>query len=44
LATIKDLRVDDQSAMGKVIAAVKQKTGGAANGGLIARLVKENLK
>ena len=44
LATIKDLRVDDQSAMGKVIAAVKQKTGGAANGGLIARLVKESLK
>lgn len=43
LATIKELRVNDQSAMGKVIATVKQKTGGAASGGLIARLVKENL-
>jgi len=43
VATIKELNVHDQSAMGKVIATVKQKTGGAANGGLIARLVKENL-
>ncbi len=29
--------------MGKIIGAVKQKTGGSADGALIARLVKENL-
>jgi len=33
----------DKSAMGPTIAAVKAKVGGSADGGLIARLVKEKL-
>ncbi|HVC36651.1 MAG TPA: GatB/YqeY domain-containing protein [Candidatus Dormibacteraeota bacterium] len=41
--TIAELGVNDPSAMGQVIAAVKQKTAGAADGAVIARLVKEGL-
>ncbi|HET8709127.1 MAG TPA: GatB/YqeY domain-containing protein [Candidatus Saccharimonadales bacterium] len=33
----------DMSAMGKVIAEVKQKTAGAADGATVARIVKESL-
>jgi uncharacterized protein YqeY len=40
---IAELQVQDMSGMGQVIAAVKQKTTGAADGSVIARLVKENL-
>jgi len=40
---IKDLGVSDPKAMGQVIGAVKQQTAGQADGGTIARLVKERL-
>ena len=40
---IKDLGVTDMSGMGQVIAVVKQKTAGSADGGIIAKAVKENL-
>jgi len=42
-AVIADLGISDNKAMGKVIASVKQRTGGAADGAVIARLVKERL-
>lgn len=41
--TIAELGVSDMKGMGPVIAAVKAKTAGAADGGVIARLVKERL-
>lgn len=41
--TISELKAQDMSAMGQVILAVKQKTAGAANGSVIAGLVKESL-
>ena len=40
---IVSLGADKPSDMGKVIAAVKEKTAGAADGGTIARMVKEQL-
>lgn len=40
---IADLGATDMKSMGQVIAAVKAKTAGAADGGVIARLVKERL-
>jgi uncharacterized protein YqeY len=42
-ATVTELGASDMSAMGKVIACVKEKAGGAADGAVIARLVKERL-
>lgn len=42
-ATIIELGVADMKGMGQVIAAVKAKTAGAADGAVIARLVKERL-
>lgn len=42
-ATVNELGVSDMKGLGQVIAAVKTKTAGAADGGLIARLVKERL-
>ncbi|HEY1063682.1 MAG TPA: GatB/YqeY domain-containing protein [Candidatus Saccharimonadales bacterium] len=41
--TIAELGVGGVQAMGQVIGAVKAKTAGAADGGVIARLVKERL-
>lgn len=41
--TISDLGATDMSGMGQVIGAVKVKTAGAADGSVIARLVKERL-
>jgi len=41
--TISAMGVNDMASMGRVIAEVKQKTAGAADGGLIAKLVKESL-
>ena len=43
LEVIGDKQAQDKPAMGQVIVLVKQKTAGAADGGNIARLVKENL-
>lgn len=41
---IKDLGIElNNQAMGRIIAAVKQKSGGAADGSLTARLVKARL-
>jgi hypothetical protein len=40
---ITDVGATDMKAMGQVIAAVKAKTAGAADGGVIARIVKERL-
>jgi uncharacterized protein YqeY len=42
-ATVAELGAGDMSAMGKVIAGVKEKSQGAADGAVIARLVKERL-
>jgi uncharacterized protein YqeY len=42
-STVAELGASDMSAMGKVIAGVKEKAGGAADGAVIARLVKERL-
>lgn len=42
-ATITELGVADMKGMGPVIASVKAKTAGAADGAVIARLVKERL-
>lgn len=42
-AAIEPLGADDMSAMGKVIAAVRAQAGPAADGALIARLVRERL-
>jgi uncharacterized protein len=41
--TISELGAVDMKGMGPVIAAVKTKTAGAAEGALVARLVKERL-
>lgn len=41
--TIAQLRASDMTVMGQVIAAVRQKTQGTADGSVIARLVKERL-
>lgn len=41
--TIAELGAKDMSGMGQVISAVKTKTAGAADGAVIARLVKERL-
>ncbi len=43
-AVISELNAQDSKAMGQVIGAVKAKTNGAADGALIARLVKERLQ
>lgn len=43
IATIAELGVSGPQAMGQVIGAVKGKLGNAADGGTIARLVKEAL-
>lgn len=40
---INELGVHDVSGMGQVIAAVKKQTAGSADGGLIAKVVKESL-
>jgi uncharacterized protein YqeY len=40
---ISELEANDLSVMGKVIGEVKQKTAGAADGAVIARIVKERL-
>ena len=40
---IAELDAKDKQAMGKVIGLVKQRTSGAADGALIAKLVKERL-
>ncbi len=42
-AAIAELSVTDSKAMGQVIGAVKARTRGAADGAIIARLVKERL-
>jgi len=42
-AVISELGVNDNKAMGRVIAGVKARTGGAADGAVIARIVKERL-
>jgi uncharacterized protein YqeY len=42
-AAIVEVSASDMSAMGKVIAGVKEKSQGAADGAVIARLVKERL-
>ncbi|MDB5169891.1 MAG: hypothetical protein JWN82_287 [Candidatus Saccharibacteria bacterium] len=42
-ATITELGVSTMQGMGQVIGTVKVKTAGAADGGVIARLVKERL-
>ena len=42
-AKITELGVSGPQAMGQVIGAVKQQAGNAADGALIARLVKETL-
>lgn len=41
--TIAELGATDMKAMGQVIGAVKAKTAGTADGGVIARLIKERL-
>lgn len=41
--TIAEQGAADMSAMGKVIAAVKEKSSGSADGATIARIVKESL-
>lgn len=41
---IADLGITSSQAMGQVIGAVKQRTAGATDGALIARLVKERLQ
>jgi len=41
---VQQLGVSGQQAMGQVIATVKQKTAGSADGGRIAALVKERLQ
>lgn len=43
METIKELGVSGPQAMGQVIGAVKAKLGSAADGGTVARLVKEAL-
>jgi uncharacterized protein YqeY len=43
-ASIKSLAADSLAQMGRVIADVKKRSGGAADGATIARLVKEALK
>ena len=40
---VSELGATDMKSMGQVIGAVKAKTAGAADGGIIARLVKERL-
>ena len=40
---IGDIGADSMQQMGQIIGAVKQKTGAAADGAIIARLVKERL-
>ena len=40
---VSELGATDMKAMGQVIGSVKAKTAGAADGGIIARLVKERL-
>jgi uncharacterized protein len=42
-AAITEQGASDMSGMGKVIASVKDKSQGAADGAVIARLVKERL-
>jgi uncharacterized protein YqeY len=42
-AVIADVGDSSPAAMGKIIAGVKQKTAGAADGAVIARLVKERI-
>ncbi len=42
-ATVTELGVTDMKGMGQVIAAVKAKTAGSADGSVIARLVKQRL-
>ncbi len=42
-SVIGELGASDMSAMGKVIAAVKEKTAGSADGSVIAKAVKEKL-
>ena len=42
-SVVSELGATDMSAMGKIIAAVKDKSQGAADGAVIARLVKERL-
>jgi uncharacterized protein YqeY len=42
-ATIAEMGVSDMSKMGQVIGAVKSKAGAAADGSIIAKLVKERL-
>jgi uncharacterized protein YqeY len=42
-STITELDATDMKSMGPVIASVKNKTAGAADGSVIARLVKERL-
>lgn len=41
--TVEELEATDIKAMGSVVGAVKKKTAGAADGAVIARLVKEKL-
>lgn len=41
--TVTELGATDMKSMGQVIAMVKTKTAGAADGGVIARLVKQRL-
>ncbi|CAN5196597.1 GatB/YqeY domain-containing protein [soil metagenome] len=41
--TVSELGATDMKSMGQVIAAVKAKTAGTADGGVIARLVKQRL-
>ena len=43
-AKIAELGASDMSAMGQVIGAVKQQVGSAADGALVAKLVKETLQ
>lgn len=42
-AVIAELGVTDSKAMGQVIAGVKSRTGGTADGAIIARITKERL-
>lgn len=43
-AKIAELGASDMSVMGQVIGAVKQQVGSAADGALVAKLVKETLQ
>ncbi len=43
-AKIAELGASDMSAMGQVIGAIKQQVGSAADGALVAKLVKETLQ